>query len=93
MDWINLLGKGWCNVLKYVGGVISVGVVLVMFLNSVVVSCEYKIIIEWNFGFLVNICVMNDIFLIVDGWDVNWFFNGDNCVRNFWLVMIEGDNL
>ncbi len=92
MDRTNPPGKGWRNALKYAGGVTSVGVALATFSNSAAASCEYKIITEWNSGFLANIRVTNDTSSTVDGWDVNWLFNGDNRVRNSWSAMIEGDN-
>ena len=73
---------------------VSVGVVALSVNASYnhAAKCDYILQNEWNNGFVAAIRITNDTSAVVNGWDVNWTYTGDNRVINSWNATISGSN-
>jgi len=55
-------------------------------------SCEYVVQSDWGEGFVADIVITNNSDSVINGWAVEWSYEGNTQVTNGWNADIEGSN-
>lgn len=55
-------------------------------------GCQYTVANQWNNGFTATIKITNSGTTAINGWDINWKYNGDNRITTSYNATLTGTN-